>query len=106
MVEWWLAWFTTLAAAALGWFWHWHVQKVAHRKGESTIEDVLRKAHHEAAVCVREAQAQAQEILNNSRKEFDLEYKERRQRLEAMEDKHHERVVLMEQKSNTLDARE
>lgn len=106
MVEWWLAWFTTLAAAALGWFWNWHVQRVAHRNGESSVEDMLKKAHQEATLCIREAQAQAQEVLNSSRKEFDLEYKERRQRLEAMEDKHHERVVLMEQKSKTLDSRE
>jgi ribonuclease Y len=106
MVEWWLAWFTTLAAAALGWFWHWHVQKVARRNGEASVEEILEKARHEATVCVREAQAQALEILNKARKEFDLEYKERRQRLEVMEDKHHERVVLLETKSNTLDTRE
>jgi ribonuclease Y len=106
MVEWWLAWFTTLAAAALGWFWNWHVQQVARRDGMKTVEQTLRKAHHEAEVCVREAESKAREILNQSLKEFELESRERRKRLEAMEDQYHERIVLLEKKSNTLDERE
>lgn len=106
MVEWWVAWFTTLAAAALGWFWNWHVQQVARRNGAKSAEDILRNARHEAEVCLREAQSQAQSRLHEARNEFDLEFKERRERLEAMEDKYHERVMLMERKSDTLDSRE
>jgi ribonuclease Y len=106
MVEWWLAWFTTLAAAALGWFWHWHVQQIALRNGEQNAEELVRDARHEAEVLLREAQAQSREILNNARKEFDLESRERRQRLDALEDQYHKRIVLLEQKSNTLDQRE
>ncbi len=106
MVEWWLAWFTTLAAAALGWFWHWHVQQIARRNGEVSAEQRLRDAHHEAEVLLREAQAQSRDILNQARKEFDQESRERRQRLEALEDQYHNRISLLEQKSNTLDQRE
>lgn len=106
MVEWWLAWFTTLAAAALGWFWHWHMDQVARREGRATAEQRLREAEQTAAICVREAEAQAREILNNSTREFEQETRERRQRLEALEDKYHERMVLLETKSNTLDERE
>ncbi|WFB37146.1 ribonuclease Y [Kiritimatiellota bacterium B12222] len=106
MVEWWLAWITTLSAAALGWFWHWHMQQVAYREGKATTEDLLNKARHEADVCLREAQVAAQELRNQAHKDFDFEFKERRQRLEKLEDKHHERVLLMEVKSNTLDERE
>ncbi|MGA0332583.1 MAG: ribonuclease Y [Kiritimatiellia bacterium] len=106
MVEWWLAWFTTLAAAALGWFWNWHVQRMAHRDGLASADEILSAAKHEAEVLVREAQAQAKEIQNQARKDFDLEFKERRQRLEKMEDKQHERAMLMDTKSNTLDTRE
>lgn len=106
MVEWWLAWFTTLAAAALGWFWNWHVQQVSKREGAKTVEEILSAARHEAEVCLREAQAQVQEQKNQALKDFDLEFKERRQRLEMMEDKHHERAMLMDTKSITLDTRE
>jgi len=106
MVEWWLAWFTTLSAAALGWFWNWHVQQVARRNGERTVEQTLREARHEAEVCLREARAEAREILQNSHKEFSREIEGRRRRLDELEDQYHERVVLMEKKSNTLDDRE
>jgi len=106
MVEWWLAWFTTLAAAALGWFWCWHVQRVAHRDRAASAEKMLSAARHEAEILVREAQAQAKELQNQAHKDFDLDFKERRQRLEKMEDKQHERALLMDTKSNTLDARE
>ncbi len=106
MVEWWLAWFTTLAAAALGWFWNWHVQRIALRNGKMSAENILSAAHHEADVVLREANAHARELQSQARKDFDLEFKERRQRLEKMEDKHHERTVLMDTKSNTLDQRE
>lgn len=106
MVEWWVAWFTTLAAAALGWFWNWHVQQVARRNGAETAEELLQKARHEAEICLREARTQAQARQHEARKEFDLEFKERRERLEALEDKHHERVMMLERKSNTLDERE
>lgn len=106
MVEWWLAWFTTLAAAALGWFWNWHIQQVSRRNGVSSVEETLTAARHEAEVCIREARAEAQELRNQARKDFDLEFKERRQRLEEIEDKQHERLLLMDKKSNTLDLRE
>lgn len=106
MVAWWLAWFTTLAAAALGWFWNWHVQQVARRNGERTVEDLLRDARHEADVRLREARAEAREILNSARKDFEREARERRLRLEALENQYHERIVLLERKSNTLDERE
>jgi len=106
MVEWWLAWFTTLAAAALGGFWVWHGQQVARRNGADTVERILQDARHEAEVCLREARAKAESILNEARKDFDLESKERRGRLEALEDKHHERLMLLEKKSGSLDARE
>ncbi|MDF3128403.1 ribonuclease Y [Kiritimatiellaeota bacterium B1221] len=106
MVEWWLAWFTTLAAAALGWFWNWHVQRVARRNGEASAEDLLDAARHKAEVLLREARAQTKELQNKVQKDFDLEFKERRQRLEIMEDKHHERAMLMDTRSNTLDDRE
>lgn len=106
MVEWWLAWFTTLAAAALGWFWNWHVQRMARRDGMASAEEILSAARHEADVVLREANAQARELQNQARKDFDLEFKERRQRLEKMEDAQHERAMLMDRKSNTLDDRE
>lgn len=106
MVEWWLAWFTTLAAASLGWFWNWHVQQVAQRDGKLSAEQILSAARHEADVVIREAGAQARELQSQARKDFDLEFKERRQRLEKMEDKQHERALLMDTKSNTLDQRE
>lgn len=106
MVEWWVAWFTTLAAAALGWFWNWHVQKVAKIGGEKSAEDLLRDARKKAEVTLREARAQSQLQKAEARKSFDLEFKERRERLEVLEDKHHERVLLMERKSHTLDDRE
>ena len=106
MVEWWVAWFTTLAAAALGWFWNWHVHKVAKLSGEKNAEDLLRDARKKAEVTLREARAQSQTQLAEARKSFDLEFKERRERLEVLEDKHHERVLLTERKSHTLDDRE
>jgi ribonuclease Y len=106
MVEWWVAWFTTLAAAALGWFWHWHVQQVARRNGAETAEKILQDARHEADICLREARTQAQSRLHEARNEFELETKERRGRLEALEDKHHERLMRLEEKSSSLDARE
>lgn len=106
MVDWWLAWFTTLAAAALGWFWNWHVQRISERKGAKSLADRIRDARREAEMCVREAETQAREILHESRKEFELETHERRQRLDGMEDQLHERILLLERKSHTLDERE
>ncbi len=106
MVEWWLAWFTTLAAAALGWFWHYHVQQVARRNGELGAEDLLNNARHEAEVCLREAQAQAREVITESRRDIEQELRERRIRLENLEDTYHHRVKSLELKSNTLDERE
>ncbi len=106
MVDWWLAWFTTLAAAALGWFWNWHVQRTAERKGQQTLEDRMRNARREADMCVREAETSARELLHESRKEFELETRERRQRLEEKEDQLQERILLLERKSHALDERE
>lgn len=106
MVEWWLAWFTTLAAAALGWFWHWHVEHHARKTGAETAESLLRNAQHEADVIRREAETQTREALQQLRKDFEAECRERRQRLETLEDQYHQRILQLEQKSNSLDAKE
>lgn len=106
MVEWWLAWFTTLAAAALGWLWHWHVENVARRNGAKTAEDLVRDASRQADVILREAKNQSKEIEHNVREEVEQELRERRARLETLEDQYHERIVHLEQKANTLDTRE
>lgn len=106
MVEWWLAWFTTLAAAALGWFWHWHVENHARKHGAQRIEDLLESARHEADVIRREAESKAREILHESRQTFDGECRERRARLDTLEDQYHERIVRLEQKAQVLDDKE
>lgn len=106
MVEWWLAWFTTLAAAALGWFWHWHVEHVARKNGAQTVEKLLQDARHEATVLRREAETRARELHHEARQAFEEENRERRKRLETLEDQYHQRILQLEQKSNSLDARE
>lgn len=106
MVEWWLAWFTTLAAAALGWFWHWHVEQVARKNGADSAEKLLRDARHEADVLQREAETRALEIQHESRQALDAEYHARQKRLEALEDQYHTRILQLETKSNSLDTKE
>ncbi|MCC5846074.1 MAG: ribonuclease Y [Verrucomicrobia bacterium] len=106
MVEWWLAWFTTLAAAALGWFWHWHVEHIARKNGAVSAEKILRDAHHEAEVLHREAETKAREILHEARKDFDQEVSARQKRLEVLEDQYHARISQLETKSNSLDTKE
>jgi len=106
MVEWWLAWFTTLAAAALGWFWHWHVEHTARKNGIHTVESILRNARHEADVILREAKSQSRDLQHQTRHEFEQENRERRKRLETLEDQYHARILQLEQKSNALDLRE
>jgi ribonuclease Y len=106
MVEWWLAWFTTLAAAALGWFWHWHVEHIARKNGAVSAEKILRDAHHEAAVLHREAETKAREILHEARKAFEQEVNARQKRLEVLEDQYHARISQLETKSNSLDTKE
>ena len=106
MVEWWLAWFTTLAAAALGWFWHWHVELHNRKSGAREISKLLKDAHREAGVILREAEAKSKELLHASREAQAEEDRERRKRLETLEDQYHERIVHLEQKANALDVRE
>lgn len=106
MVEWWLAWFTTLAAAALGWFWHWHVEHIARKNGAQTAEKMLRDAHHEADVIRREAEARAKDVLHEARLAFDQEVHARQKRLEVLEDQYHARISHLEKKSNSLDTKE
>ena len=106
MVEWWLAWFTTLAAAALGWFWHWHVEHIARKNGAISAEKILRDAHHEAEVIHREAETKAREILHEARNAFDQEIQARQKRMEVLEDQYHARISQLETKSNSLDTKE
>lgn len=106
MVEWWLAWFTTLAAAALGWFWHWHVEHVARKNGSISAEKLLRDARHEAEILLREAETSTREILQEARKTFDQELQARQKRLEVLEDQYHARISQLETKSNALDTKE
>lgn len=106
MVEWWVAWFTTLAAAALGWFWHWHVEYIARKNGAISAEKILRDAHHEAEIIHREAESNAREILHEGRKAFDQEIQARQKRMEVLEDQYHARISQLEIKSNSLDIKE
>ena len=106
MVEWWLAWFTTLAAAALGWFWHWHVEQIARKNGAVSAEKLLRDARHVAEVLHREAETKAREILHEARQAFDQEVHARQKRLEVLEDQYHARISQLEKKSNSLDTKE
>ena len=59
MVEWWLAMFNTLAALGLGYFWHHHLAKVHSESALKKADEIVRDARKEAAIIVREAEAQA-----------------------------------------------
>lgn len=106
MVDWWLAWFTTLSAAGLGWFWHWHVVRTNRNAGYRTARDLVDEANRESEVIRREAKAEAREILQSSRETLDAERNNARELIEDREDQVNRRMARLDEREQALERRE
>lgn len=106
MVHWLMAWFTTLIAAGLGWFWHWHVTWYNQKNGQKSARDLIDQAKREADVLRREAQNAIHEDLLQQRELFEKDALTRRKRLADLEDRYNLRLLVLEEKDQALTGKE
>ena len=106
MVEWWRAFFTTLAAAGLGYLLHAYGTRGQRRREQALADNVVDRARKEAEVIQRAAKTDAREALQSERAELEEESLRRRTRLESLQDEYHDRVRNLEEKVRSLDQKE
>ena len=106
MVDWWLAMFNTLAALGLGYFWHSHLTKVHGESALKKADDIVRDARKEAAVIIREAEAEAKDVMNRRKEAFEKESREQYDELVRMTNQFTKRETKLFEMASVLDERD
>lgn len=106
MVDWWLAMFNTLAALGLGYFWHSHLTKVHGESALKKADDIVRDARKEAAVIIREAEAEAKDVMNRRKEAFEKESRQQYDELVRMTNQFTKRETKLFEMASVLDERD